>query len=89
MVLTGRTNKDYPILPGTIGQKKRTYGTNLPGPSISYKIITQDGSTRIAMAAQLPQSAHLALNLPFTTFGLGRIPNFIDYVTIGVIINNL
>lgn len=84
MVLTGLTNKDYPILPGTLGIKKQTYGTNLPGPSISYKTTTQDGDSRNAIAAQLPQSAHFSLNLPFTTFGLGRTPNFIDSLTVGV-----
>lgn len=84
MVLTGLTNSKYPISPGTLGKKKRTYGTNLPGPSIAYKTITQDGSPRSAIAAQLPQSAHFSLNLPYTTFGLGRTPNFIDTLTIGV-----
>lgn len=84
MVLTGRTNSMYPISPGSLGKKKRTYGTNLPGPSIAYKTTTQDGSPRNAIAAQLPQSAHFSLNLPYTTFGLGRTPNFVDALTIGV-----
>jgi len=84
MVLTGRTNSMYPISPGSLGKKKRTYGTNLPGPSIAYRTTTQDGSPRNAIAAQLPQSAHFSLNLPYTTFGLGRTPNFVDALTIGV-----
>ena len=88
MVLTGLTNSKYPISPGTLGKKKRTYGTNLPGPSIAYKTTTQDGSPRSAIAAQLPQSAHFSLNLPYTTFGLGRTPNFIDTLTIGVSYSN-
>lgn len=86
MVLTGRTNSMYPISPGSLGKKKRTYGTNLPGPSIAYRTTTQDGSPRNAIAAQLPQSAHFSLNLPYTTFGLGRTPNFVDALTIGVCI---
>ncbi|KAK1124616.1 hypothetical protein K0M31_005990 [Melipona bicolor] len=84
MVLTGRNNSMYPISPGSLGKKKRTYGTNLPGPSIAYRTTTQDGSTRNAIAAQLSQSAHFSLNLPYTTFGLGRTPNFVDALTIGV-----
>lgn len=85
MVLTGLdSEKSPPISPGSIIKKKRTYGTNLPGPSIAYKTTTQDGNPRNAMAAQIPQSAHFSLNLPFTIFGLGRTPNFIDFVTIGV-----
>lgn len=84
MVLTGRNNSMYPISPGSLGKKKRTYGTNLPGPSIAYSTTTQDGSPRKALAAQLPQSAHFSLNLPYTIFGLGRTPNFVDTLTIGV-----
>ncbi|XP_011309533.1 T-cell immunomodulatory protein [Fopius arisanus] len=84
MVLTGLENTKYPISPGSLGKKKKTYGTNLPGPSIGYNTTTQDGSPRSALAAQLPQSAHFSLNLPYTTFGLGRTPNFVDQLTIGV-----
>lgn len=84
MVLTGLANSKSPIFPGSIGRKKRTYGTNLPGPSIAYKTTTQDGSMRKAVAAQLPQSAHFSLNLPYSTFGLGRTPNFVDTLTIGL-----
>ncbi|XP_063975129.1 T-cell immunomodulatory protein [Diachasmimorpha longicaudata] len=82
MVLTGLENSKYPISPGSLGKKKRTYGTNLPGPSIAYNTTTQDGSPRSAIAAQLPQSAHFSLNLPYTTFGLGRTPNFVDQLTV-------
>lgn len=84
MVLTGLTNSMYPISPGSLGKKKRTYGTNLPGPSIAYITTTQDGLRRSGIAAQLPQSAHFALHLPYTIFGLGRTPNFIDTLTVGV-----
>ncbi|XP_074103257.1 T-cell immunomodulatory protein [Cotesia typhae] len=84
MVLTGLTNSKYPISPGSVGKKKRTYGTNLPGPSIAYRTTTQEGYPREAIAAQLPQSAHFSLNLPYTTFGLGRMPNYIEKLTVGV-----
>ncbi|KAF7990439.1 hypothetical protein HCN44_000244 [Aphidius gifuensis] len=84
MVLTSLTNPDYPLSYGSLGKKKRTYGTNLPGPSISYDTTTQEGNHRKAIAAQLPQSAHFSLNLPYTTFGLGRTPNFVDKLLIGV-----
>ena len=33
-------NSQYPNSPGSLGKKKRTYGTNLPGPSIAYKSTT-------------------------------------------------
>lgn len=84
MVLTGLTNKNNAMIMGRVGKKRRTYGTNLPGPSISYKTTTQDGNIRHGVAAQLPQSAHYSLNLPYSIFGLGRTPNFVDQVTVGL-----
>ena len=35
-------------------------------------------------AAQLPQTAHHALQLPYTIFGLGLAPNFLDFVYVNV-----
>lgn len=84
MVLTGLTNKNNQMINGRVGKKRRTYGTNLPGPSISYKTTTQEGQLRHGVSAQLPQSAHFSLSLPYTIFGLGRTPNFVDYVTVGL-----
>lgn len=72
MVLTGLTNKNNAMIMGRVSKKKRTYGTNLPGPRISYKTTTQDGYIRHAVSAQLPQSAHFSLNLPYIIFGLGN-----------------
>lgn len=70
---------------GRLGKRKRrTYGTNLPGPSVQYRTITQEGDTRHGASAQLPQSAHNTLGLPFTIFGLGRTPNFVDSLTVGL-----
>ncbi|KAK4876181.1 hypothetical protein RN001_012603 [Aquatica leii] len=84
MVLTGLTNKNNHMIDGRVGKKRRTYGTNLPGPSISYRTTTQEGNSRHAISAQLPQSAHFSLNLPYTIFGLGRTPNFVDTLTVGL-----
>lgn len=84
MVLTGLTNKNNQMIMGRVGKKRRTYGTNLPGPSISYKTTTQEGHLRNGVAAQMPQSAHFSLNLPYSIFGLGRTPNFVDYVIVGL-----
>nr|XP_023030132.1 T-cell immunomodulatory protein isoform X1 [Leptinotarsa decemlineata]XP_023030133.1 T-cell immunomodulatory protein isoform X2 [Leptinotarsa decemlineata]XP_023030134.1 T-cell immunomodulatory protein isoform X3 [Leptinotarsa decemlineata] len=84
MVLTGLTNKNNAMIMGRVGKKRRTYGTNLPGPSISYKTTTQESIVRHGLAAQLPQSAHFSLNLPYSIFGLGRTPNFVDKLTVGL-----
>ncbi len=35
-------------------------------------------------APQLPQTAHHALQLPYTIFGLGLAPNFLDYMYVNV-----
>lgn len=59
-------------------------GTNLPGPRIEYNTTTQDGDPQHGASAQLPQSAYFALHLPYTTFGLGRTPNFVDSLTVGL-----
>jgi integrin alpha FG-GAP repeat containing protein 1 len=59
-------------------------GGNLPGPSISCRTTTQEGYPRPAVTAQLPQSAHFTLGLPYTIFGLGRTPKFVDTLTVGI-----
>lgn len=84
MVLTGRPNNNNAMISGRIGKKRKTYGTNLPGPKISYKTTTQEGTLRHAVSAQLSQSAHFSLNLPYSIFGLGRTPNFVDSLTVGM-----
>lgn len=63
---------------------KIPYGTNLPGPQITYKTTTQDGNTQVASSAQLSQSGHFSLQLPYSIFGLGRTPNFVDAMTVGM-----
>lgn len=85
MVLTGLSNGRSPTVVGRLGKRKRrTYGTNLPGPSVSYRTTTQEGAERHGASAQLPQSAHHALGLPYAIFGLGRTPNFVDSLTVGL-----
>lgn len=59
-------------------------GTNLPGPRIKYYTTTQEGSEQHGGSSQLPQSAYFSLHLPYTIFGLGRTPNFVDFVEIGL-----
>ena len=34
--------------------------------------------------AQLTQTAHFALQLPYTIFGLGMAPNFVDYLWVNI-----
>ncbi len=63
------------------------YGTNLPGQTICYSTQRQLGEHFAdvkACAPQLTQTAHHALQLPYTIFGLGLAPNFIDYMYVNV-----
>lgn len=84
IVLSGLMNSQNPETRTPLGRKKKTYGTNLPGPRIAYLTTTQDGEPQSGTSAQLPQSAYLALQLPYTVFGLGRTPNFVDTLTVGL-----
>uniref|UniRef100_A0A1B6IZN2 T-cell immunomodulatory protein TIP C2 domain-containing protein n=1 Tax=Homalodisca liturata TaxID=320908 RepID=A0A1B6IZN2_9HEMI len=84
MVVTGLTNTDHPLAVGPLTKSAGVYGTNLPGPKVFYVTTTQEGDPRSAVATQIPQSAHFTLNLPYTIFGLGRTPNFIDSLTVQV-----
>lgn len=84
IVLTGLINIHNSTAMTPLGKKKRTYGTNLPGPRIVYYTTTQEGDNQHGASAQLPQSAYFALQLPYTIFGLGRTPNFVDSLTVGM-----
>lgn len=85
IVLTGLTN---PLTPppklSPMGKRKKTYGTNLPGPRIAYYTTNQDGYPQNGTSAQIPQSAYFALQLPYSVFGLGRTPNFVDTMRVGM-----
>ena len=63
------------------------YGTNLPGQTICYRTqrqVLESFAEVQSCAAQLPQTAHHALQLPYTIFGLGLAPNFLDFVYVNV-----
>ncbi|KAH8246266.1 hypothetical protein KR038_008179 [Drosophila bunnanda] len=84
IVLTGLDNKQNPERRTALGRKRRTYGTNLPGPRITYSTTTQDGDQQCGSSVQLPQASYFALQLPYTCFGLGRTPNFVDQLAVGL-----
>uniref|UniRef100_UPI00358E2F00 T-cell immunomodulatory protein isoform X1 n=2 Tax=Myxine glutinosa TaxID=7769 RepID=UPI00358E2F00 len=75
------------VLSGLCGNKcgsKESFGVNQPGPYIEYTTVNAAGNEQKASAAQLSQSAHLALQLPYTVLGLGRSANFIDHLVVGI-----
>ena len=64
------------------------YGTNFPGQTVCYRTQRpglEEGFGEIeSCAPQLTQTAHTALQLPYTIFGLGLAPNFLDYMFVKV-----
>uniref|UniRef100_A0A8C4R1A1 Integrin alpha FG-GAP repeat containing 1 n=1 Tax=Eptatretus burgeri TaxID=7764 RepID=A0A8C4R1A1_EPTBU len=75
------------VLSGLCGSKcgsKESFGVNQPGPYVEYTTVNAAGSEQKSSAAQLSQSAHLALQLPYSVLGLGRSANFIDHLVVGI-----
>lgn len=60
------------------------YGVSQCGPYIKYTTTSTDGKTKYGGAAQLSQSAYFALQCPYTVFGLGRTPNFVEQLAVGI-----
>lgn len=76
MVLTGRKCEKCP--------KRIPYGNLLTGPIISYKTKTQEGALQTALAAQNYRSAIMPMDLPYTIFGIGHSPNFVETLRIDI-----
>uniref|UniRef100_A0A668ASP8 Integrin alpha FG-GAP repeat containing 1 n=1 Tax=Myripristis murdjan TaxID=586833 RepID=A0A668ASP8_9TELE len=60
------------------------FGVNQPGPYVMYTTVDSNGYLKNASAGQLSQSAHFALQLPYTVLGLGRSANFLDHLYVGI-----
>ena len=59
------------------------FGVNQPGVAVKYDTTKPNGAPTKGCATQLSQSAHFALQLPYTLFGLGQMPNFVDQLYVG------
>ncbi|OQR77999.1 T-cell immunomodulatory protein-like [Tropilaelaps mercedesae] len=57
---------------------KTQYGYNQPGPLAMYTITDSEAKMRSSAAAQLYQTSHGALQLPYILFGIGLSPNFVE-----------
>jgi len=77
MVLSGRS---CPLCP----QSQTPYGNILSGPVIKYSTTTQADHFQTAVAAQFYRSSHMSMDLPYTIFGVGQSPNFIETLEISV-----
>ncbi|XP_029933011.1 T-cell immunomodulatory protein [Myripristis murdjan] len=77
MVLSGLCFNDCP-------EEVKPFGVNQPGPYVMYTTVDSNGYLKNASAGQLSQSAHFALQLPYTVLGLGRSANFLDHLYVGI-----
>lgn len=62
----------------SVGDGFIEYGYNQPGPIVKYRITDSNADPRNSVAAQMYQTAHGALQLPYILFGIGLSPNFVD-----------
>uniref|UniRef100_A0A8C1JAD9 Integrin alpha FG-GAP repeat containing 1 n=1 Tax=Cyprinus carpio TaxID=7962 RepID=A0A8C1JAD9_CYPCA len=77
IVLSGLCSNDCP-------ENVKPFGVNQPGPYVMYTSVDSNGYLKNSSAGQLSQSAHLALQLPYTVLGLGRSANFLDHLFVGI-----
>ena len=83
IVLTGACYHDCPAHDSAYVP----YGTNSGGQLVSYRSQRPGQETfdsYQSVAVQLPQPSHFALGLPYTIFGLGMAPNFVDYLSVNI-----
>ncbi|KAI1708830.1 protein linkin [Ditylenchus destructor] len=59
-------------------------GVTWHGACVSFRMTDPYGGDRISLQCQLPQTSHRVLHSPFVLFGLGRSPNFVDDVRLGI-----
>lgn len=64
----------------TCPNEKVPYGTNQPGPFVCYETSDVNGQLMKGCSAQLSQSSYFALQMPYSIFGLGETPNFVETV---------
>lgn len=65
-------------------ESQTPYGNIISGPVIKYMSTMQSGLYQTAVASQLYRSSHMAMDLPYTIFGIGQSPNFIETLEISV-----
>lgn len=63
------------------------YGTNSGGQTVRYQSQRPGPETFDefqSVAVQMAQTSHYSLQLPYTIFGLGMAPNFVDFLEVSV-----
>lgn len=89
LVASGRCPDDRCYKEGWVGQQYRVnYGTNQPGPFISYTLSDENGNDKKSCGGQLTSSSHFSLQTPYTIFGLGQFSNYVDKIRVTIPIEN-
>jgi integrin alpha FG-GAP repeat containing protein 1 len=81
-VIPGKCNVD------SCPKKSLPYGLNYPGALVLMNTTSYDNQFKSMYATQLSQSSHMALQLPYTIFGLGATPNFVEELMVGFLTTN-
>lgn len=76
------------VIPGTCSidecpHKNLPYGLNYPGALVRMETSSYEYQKVVLYATQLSQSSHMSLQLPYTIFGLGATPNFVEELKVG------
>jgi integrin alpha FG-GAP repeat containing protein 1 len=66
------------------------YGLNNPGAMVrvnttSLKTNEYTSTQLVLYGAQMSQSAYMSLQLPYTIFGLGTTPNFVEHLSVSIL----
>eukprot|EP00002_Diphylleia_rotans_P038355 TRINITY_DN8703_c0_g4_i3.p1 TRINITY_DN8703_c0_g4~~TRINITY_DN8703_c0_g4_i3.p1 ORF type:complete len:610 (+),score=111.83 TRINITY_DN8703_c0_g4_i3:82-1911(+) len=62
----------------------RPYGVNQVGATFKFTVTELDGTKHIRQETQLSQSSHMALQAPYTLYGLGRTNNYVEEFFLGM-----
>jgi len=91
MVYTGFCG-DLTGFPPCHPDAKANLALSLPvvGATVNMNTIRGDGHQQAVAAGLLTQLTHFSLQMPTTIFGLGRSPNFVDKIAVGLppVLNN-
>lgn len=76
------------MIPGTCSidkcpNRNLPYGLNYPGVLVRMETTSYEFQKVVLYATQLSQSSHMSLQLPYTVFGLGATPNFVEELKVG------
>jgi len=66
----------------------KPYGVNFPGATWKFTLSDLEGNNRVITGNTLIQSGGLALQTPYSFFGLGRTANYIETVFVGIPYNS-